>query len=194
MGGVVVLHLLLLLAWRSAIRPQVEVPVAGAPALVWLRVAPRPVPVPPAATERTAVPAPARLEAQRPAQPAEPVAAQAPPPANPGERAEMATAAITDTITEPAAPASAPLPAPPRLLDSEATRQAIRQIGRQALLSERAAEATGLPQQRSDIQLSEAAAKAGKGDCLKGEFLGGGGGLLSLPFLAVAAVRGQCAK
>lgn len=40
--------------------------------------------------------------------------------------------------------------------------------------------------------LPDAVAASVKGDCLKGEFAGGGMGLLSLPFLAVAAVRGDC--
>ena len=31
-----------------------------------------------------------------------------------------------------------------------------------------------------------------KGDCLKGDYAGGGMGLLSLPFLAAAALRGDC--
>jgi hypothetical protein len=40
--------------------------------------------------------------------------------------------------------------------------------------------------------LPHAVAAAAKGDCTKGQFVGGGMGLLSLPFLAVAAVRGDC--
>lgn len=36
--------------------------------------------------------------------------------------------------------------------------------------------------------------EAGKGDCAKGEYAGGGMGLLSLPFLAIAAAAGNCAK
>jgi hypothetical protein len=35
-------------------------------------------------------------------------------------------------------------------------------------------------------------AESAKGDCLKGEFFGGGMGLLSAPFLAVAVARGAC--
>ena len=36
--------------------------------------------------------------------------------------------------------------------------------------------------------------KAGNGDCLKGEFAGGGAGLLSLPFWLLAEARGKCAR
>ena len=35
---------------------------------------------------------------------------------------------------------------------------------------------------------------AAKGDCLKGQYPGANMGLLSLPFLAVAAATGNCAK
>jgi hypothetical protein len=40
--------------------------------------------------------------------------------------------------------------------------------------------------------LPRAVASSAKGDCLKGEYAGGGMGLLSLPFLALAAVRDAC--
>jgi hypothetical protein len=33
-----------------------------------------------------------------------------------------------------------------------------------------------------------------RGDCLKGEYLGAGMGVLSLPFLAAAALRDQCRR
>jgi hypothetical protein len=41
-------------------------------------------------------------------------------------------------------------------------------------------------------KLPDAVAAAAKGDCLKGEFFGGGMGLLSAPFLAAAAATGHC--
>jgi hypothetical protein len=91
----------------------------------------------------------------------------------------------------PARPASAPLP---RLLDTEATRQAIRDAARQPLLSERAARAMDLEPTTDAQRLSAAAAAAAQGDCVKGEFAGGGMGVLSLPFLALAVARGACAK
>jgi hypothetical protein len=41
-------------------------------------------------------------------------------------------------------------------------------------------------------QLPDAVASAGKGDCMKGEFKGRDMGLLSAPFLALAAATGHC--
>lgn len=81
------------------------------------------------------------------------------------------------------------------LLTSEATRRAIREAGRQPLLSERAASATeGDGHETRGARLARQMEKAGIGDCLKGEFAGAGAGLLSLPFWALAEVRGQCRK
>ncbi len=81
------------------------------------------------------------------------------------------------------------------LLDSEATRQAIRQAARAPLLSERAASAMGdgaplRPEDKLGGQIMQSAS----GDCLKGEFAGAGMGLLSLPFWALAEARGKCRR
>ena len=92
----------------------------------------------------------------------------------------------------PEPPASAPKQE--RLLDNAATRQAIRDAARGPLLSERAATATGIAPVTAAERLSNGAAAAAKGDCGKGEFAGGGMGLLSLPFLVAAAATGQCAR
>jgi len=86
-------------------------------------------------------------------------------------------------------------PARESLLDSEATRRALRQAAREPLLSERAAAAMGDgaplgPEEKLGRQIQQ----AGDTDCLKGEFLGSGGGLLSLPFWALAEVRGKCRR
>ena len=45
-----------------------------------------------------------------------------------------------------------------------------------------------------DERLGAEVLKSARGDCLKGEYLGGGMGLLSLPFLAAAALREQCRR
>lgn len=217
LAAVVLLHALLLLAWRQALRPELQVawmPRAGSQALVWLRPlqappAPAVAParsnearVPPAGGQPPGPAAPPRARTPQPG-PAEPppMRGAAPPtsPANAGQAAAAVPQAaalpeIAAVATPPAPPASAPPPSAGSLLDSEATRQAIRQIARQPLLSERAAAATGEPFRTVDGRLAEAAAQAGKGDCMKGEYFGGGAGLLSLPFLAAAVVRGQCAK
>jgi hypothetical protein len=92
-------------------------------------------------------------------------------------------------------PADLPASAPREpLLQTAASRQAIRDAARNPLLSERAALATGIQPTTGAERLAAATGAAAKGDCLKGDFAGGGMGLLSLPFLAVAATTGQCAK
>lgn len=202
---VVALHLALLLAWRLALRPHVDVSVASTPAgLLWLQP-PRPAAPPPGQAQER--PARAAATGPRPetASPAARTVAPLPRPSRPAEGTWVApapagnaappeTAVAATAAPAPPPPASAPQPPAGSLLDSEATRQAIRQIARQPLLSERAASATGEPFRTAEGRLAEAAAQAGKGDCMKGDYFGGGAGLLSLPFLAAAVVRGQCAK
>jgi hypothetical protein len=94
-----------------------------------------------------------------------------------------------------APPASAPSAPPGSLLDTAATRAAIRAIARGPLLSERAVAATGLaPAAGAGERLARDVDAAQRGDCLHGGFAGGGAGLLSLPFLAAAIATGQCGK
>jgi len=99
-------------------------------------------------------------------------------------------------IVEPPVVTPAPVAAAQgSLLDSEATRQAIRQAARAPLLSERAALAMGdgallRPEDKLGGQIMQSAS----GDCLKGEFAGAGMGLLSLPFWALAEARGKCRR
>jgi len=114
----------------------------------------------------------------------------------------------------PVAAASAP-PADLRFLDGAATRRAIRAVarGENATLAERgsaltheepgsellAADGThagmkrNLPPPPPAVQLAQGIAAAHKGDCGKGEYLGGGMGLLSAPFLLAAEALGKCA-
>ncbi|MCX2861057.1 hypothetical protein OOZ63_04305 [Paucibacter sp. PLA-PC-4] len=84
-------------------------------------------------------------------------------------------------------PASAPLPS---LLDSEATRRAVRQA---ALSAPEAAQAKSLPE-TTQQRLGHDIARSADGDCLKGEFAGGGMGLLSAPFWLLAEARGKCRR
>lgn len=102
-------------------------------------------------------------------------------------------------VAEPSLPAqdSASAAAVPQelLLNSEATRRALREAGKSPLLSERAAGAMGdgpplSPEEKLGRQIQQAAS----GDCLKGEFVGAGMGLLSLPFWALAEARGKCRR
>ncbi|WP_448172772.1 hypothetical protein [Rhizobacter fulvus] len=91
-------------------------------------------------------------------------------------------------------PASAPEPTE-GLLDTEASRRAIRASARLPSLNQQLARAREEPDRLGAQQrLVNGMMSAGKGDCLKGEFAGAGMGLLSLPFLGLAAVSGNCAK
>lgn len=77
------------------------------------------------------------------------------------------------------------------ILDSVATRQAIVDAARTPSL----AELPGTNRRASaQHQLGGAIAAGAHGDCDKGEFAGGGMGLLSLPFWAVAQLRGACGR
>ena len=95
----------------------------------------------------------------------------------------------TITVPAAAAPASVPSSAPLRL-DAEAMRLAVRDVARHPSVAGLANLAD--PQATAGERLTAGVDAAKKGDCSKGEFLGGGGGLLSLPFLAAAAALGKC--
>lgn len=102
----------------------------------------------------------------------------------------ITSAAIT--LPEPAASAPDALPS---LLDTEATRRAIRASARTPSLGDPMAKAHDEPARQSAAgRLAHGVRDAGKGDCSKGEYAGAGMGLLSLPFLAAAALSGNCAK
>jgi hypothetical protein len=193
---VLALHLVLFaLLWRVMHHRVIEVSHDPA-ALVWVQVPTR-TPRPP--LPRTEPPARSPREQNKPPSadgPKRPAAR----PVTPHESTWVEPAAVV--ATSPTAPASA-ASAPPaeRLLDSAATRSAIRQTGRQALLQERAAAATGMPIERTDTALAQQVAEAGKPDCLKDPNAASGqigpigvGGILGLPFLAARVVSGNCAK
>jgi len=97
------------------------------------------------------------------------------------------------TVTGAAPAASQPLGAEalPSLLDGDATRRAIRASARETGLAAQAGR-TGPAVATPDQRLGSGIAQSARGDCLKGEYFGGGAGLLSLPFLAAAALRDQC--
>jgi hypothetical protein len=80
-------------------------------------------------------------------------------------------------------------------MDTEATRRAIRASARTPSLSDQLAQSREEPHRLSaNDRLAIGVHDAGKGDCAKGEYAGAGMGLLSLPFLAAAAMSGNCAK
>jgi len=80
-------------------------------------------------------------------------------------------------------------------MDTEATRRAIRASAHTPSLSDQLAQSREEPRRLSaNDRLAIGVRDAGKGDCVKGEYAGAGMGLLSLPFLAAAAISGNCAK
>lgn len=122
--------------------------------------------------------------AAAPSRAAGPAARPSPAPAAATAQAAPVLAEVTPPQAE--SPASAPLP---RLLDSEATRRALRQSALET--------PTGPPQalaENSQQRLEGGMKGSAHGDCLKSEFLGGGMGLLSAPFWLLAEARGKCSR
>ena len=160
-------------------------------------------PLPPARTLPVAhAPAARATPARAPARPPEDAARAITLPAP--ARGEPAVAAATP-------PASAP--ADLSFLNSAATRQAIRAVARGDTLSSHANALThedsgsemvaadgshqgmqrNLPPPPPAVALAQGIDAAHKGDCMKGEYLGGGMGLLSAPFLLANEMLGKCA-
>ena len=175
--------------------------------------------MPPRASRDTPARITLRLIAPTPAttpQRAEPIAAAAPQtharigPQGPRARVERAPGAsaaaptadlgsaqpslsVVDRAEPAVAAASQP---PPSLMNTEATRRAIRASARAPSLTDEVARATGESPRPANAEerLGSAVRSAGKGDCAKGDYAGAGMGLLSLPFLAAAMARGACAQ
>ncbi|MCW5666401.1 MAG: hypothetical protein KIT35_21425 [Piscinibacter sp.] len=112
-------------------------------------------------------------------------------PAGPAPSPPSPPSAIDASAQAPALPASAPDPVAG--LDPEATARAIRDSARRPGLAAQAGR-VGPAERAPDQRLGEGIAQGARGDCLKGEYLGGGMGVLSLPFLAAAALRDQCRR
>jgi len=175
-------HLVMLLAW---LHDRVQ--------------GPGPVPPPRISVRLIAAPPPARLVEPTVAPPVREALRRT----SPATRAEVPRrdvispqAITTQAIApEPAASqtASTAIPATEPLLDSEATRRALRASARDPGLAAQAGRFGNAPL-TPDERLGTEVLKSAKGDCLKGEYLGGGMGLLSLPFLAAAALREQCRR
>lgn len=147
---------------------------------------PAPAPSPAAAAAR---PGPAPAPTRRPD-----TAAVAPPSMQSAGAAkateQAATAAAQAPVladTEAAPDAARSARAMGRLLDSAAGREAVQSAARQGLVRPQ------IHAQRED-PLASGMREAAQGDCMKGEFKGGGMGLLSLPMLAAAALKGECSR
>lgn len=184
-------HLLLLWALLSATGRAWRSAVPEAAVLQWVRIAPTPATPPAEPLPRTA--APPMLPPRAPdALPRARSTPEAPMPTAPNPDPAGSTLAVLPA--EPAASAVPPERPRERLLDSAASRAALRQSAHSPLLAERAAQASDIPLTRSDQALSAGVDQAKLGDCLKGEHAGGGMGLLGLPLLAYAAATGRCAR
>ncbi|MFG0612210.1 hypothetical protein [Delftia sp. WSY_14] len=162
--------------------------------VVWVET-PTPAPSPAPAVARPG-PAPAPNPSPRPKPTRRPDTAAVAPPSRQG----AGTAKATEQAATAAAP-QAPVPADTetvpdtarsaramgRLLDSAAGREAVQSAARQGLVRPQ------IHAQRED-PLATGMREAAQGDCMKGEFKGGGMGLLSLPMLAAAALKGECSR
>lgn len=180
-------HGLLLWAWVAALR-HADLDIASnpapAPLLRLLPVVPATPPGSPpeaihhASRARTAV-APRQPRAVH--LPITPVLASPLPTHGPGT-VDAPTPGITlPTATQP-------------LMQTDATRQALHEFARLPLLSERAASATERsPSSPADALASHLGGSL-HGDCRRGDYPGGGMGLLSLPFLVAAQAAGRCAR
>lgn len=193
---VLALHLLLGAGLWQAMRTRVVEVMPAQRSLTWVRALP---PAQPPAPPKAAG-LPARLPPRAPPEPLPPRRADVPRVAEPPARAEL-TWVEPAIATAPAAPASAASAPPERLLDTAATRSALRQLGRQPLLHEQAAGSTGTVIARTDTALARDVAEAGTPDCLRDGKAASGqigpvglGGILGLPFLAARVATGKCAK
>lgn len=186
------------LLWQG-LAPDIARPGAGQAEahrlqVVWVETptsTPTPAPSPaPAAARPGPAPAPASPPTRRPD------TAAVAPPSRQGAGAAKATEQAATTAA-PQAPVPADTEAVPdtarsaramgRLLDSAAGREAVQSAARQGLVRPQ------IHAQRED-PLASGMREAAQGDCMKGEFKGGGMGLLSLPMLAAAALKGECSR
>jgi hypothetical protein len=181
------LHGVLLLAWLVALRtPALPPRHAAAPGPIsYLRLAP----ALPAIEQRRVREAAAE---HSPRAPLAPRRQRAYTPVEP--QAITTPAAAAPLADDPAAVPSNTTPTEPRLLDTPATRRALREAARSPGWGARAAQELGGGPPSPSERLGEAIESSASGDCLKGEFAGAGLGLLSVPFLALAALREQCRR
>ncbi len=183
-----VLHLLLLAGLRAGLRhpaaPQAHEAQRITVTLLQERRPRTPAALqPPAAPARRAA-APALARPRPDAAPATGIQPVAPAPR---------AAEVPQSLALPAAPAASA--SPERLIDSAATRSALRQAAREPLNGEKHLMAqeqeTGVS---ASDKLGRTMQQAGHGDCAKGQYAGGGMGLLSAPFYLLAEATGKCAK
>jgi hypothetical protein len=109
--------------------------------------------------------------------------------------ADVAPAIPDHASAASAAKAASSPPPQTRLLDTAATRDAIRRIARERPLNQQADAAAGADDRPgAEQRLGRDIERAGLGDCAQGEFAFAGGGLLSLPALVYAELAGKCRR
>jgi len=190
LAAVLLLHGLLVWMLQQTLQaPQKQTRPPPPVVSVWIRSPPAPtVPALPEAAPAPATPVPVAPPRRRSnAPPADPALQSLTAAAAPASAAASSAAASPVTAT-----ASAPSGS---LLDTEATRRAIRDVARPRSLGEMGAQASGEPAAPSaDQRLGQDIARGARGDCLKGEYAGAGMGLLSLPFWLVAELQDKCRR
>jgi hypothetical protein len=189
-----VLVLLLLHATRARHVPPPPPARAG---LLWLVREADVLPIPPDLAPR--MQRPQSLPQRQPRSPSTPPAGEVQPQAI--TLAPAPSVADTALVVPDRAPAASTAKAgssPPsqtRLLDTAATRDAIRRLARDRPLNQRADAAAGVDDRPgAEQRLGREIERAGIGDCAKGEFAFAGGGLLSLPALVYAELAGKCKR
>ena len=181
---VLVLHALLALAWLSTIVRQRG---AAEPPRVSVRLLPATPRIEPPAAPGVSTRPPIRVTARAPARSR--AAAQADKPSEPAPVQPEAAPVMAERAT-----ASSPAASDSNLLDTEASRRAIHSAARNPNLASRINEQVGVRSPTAAQRLPGNVQQAAKGDCMKGEYPGGGMSLLSLPFLAAALATGNCAQ
>jgi len=184
---VLLAHALLGLWLSEAVRPAPREAATGQRATALRLIAVRALP--PASPQQ---PAPGRSAGARSVAPrtARPPIENRPVPMAPAD----ATPLVSEAAPPAASNAPAAAPALPALLDSEATRRALRQAAREPPPSERAAALLGPAPETTQQRLGREIGQSATGECLQGEYAGGGMGLLSLPFWLLAEARGKCRR
>jgi len=186
LAAVVALHLALLVLLQGALRSPPARPLTEPAPMVLVRM------LPPAPAQRVTPPEPVTEPTRRPARRAPQPAATAPVQA--ALPASAADVAAVPSVAASAATAAASAPAGD-LLDTDATRRAIREAARQHSTGEMGALATDAKAPLgAQERMGQEIARGARGDCLKGEFAGSGMGLLSLPFWLIAEMRDKCRR
>jgi hypothetical protein len=183
--AVALMHLLLLALLQRALYVPAPRQTSSQAALVLVRLPPPQPPAPPP-------PSPSPSVEPRPA--AEPPRRSRAPAATPApaEPHHVPVAAALPASAAASGPAGAPAES---LLDSEATRRAVREAARRPSTGELGARASGEPAPLSTPdKLGQDIARGARGDCLKGEYAGSGMGLFSLPFWLLAELNDKCRR